>query len=159
MLKWNGMRGIGVVIVFCVMGLAAFAQLPNKVEKLAGSWEYKLGSGYEVFTVKDDELIGVGFRINLKSNDTSQVETIRMRMVNKNLVYSMTTYNVVQDSVVASTHQFIGSGKRMKFQNISALTPYQVKYSFGFLNRNKLRICVYHGPDAKPIKLILKRKD
>jgi hypothetical protein len=153
------MRKIGILAVVFLMSFGAFAQLPNKVKKMTGTWEYKFRSGYEVFELNGDELTGVGYRINQKSTDTSRVETIRIRMANKNLVYSMTTYNVVQDSVVASTHQFVSSGKRMKFQNISAPTPYMIRYSFGFLNKNKLFIRVYHGPEAKPIKLILTRKD
>lgn len=152
------MRKIGTLVVFFALTFGAFAQLPNKVKKMTGTWEYKFRSGYEVFEQKGEELIGVGYRVNQKSSDTSRVETIRIRMANKNLVYSMTTYNVVEDSVVASTHQFVSSGKRMKFQNISAPTPYMIRYSFGFFNKKKLFIRVYHGPEAKPIKLILTRK-
>lgn len=152
------MRRIGTLAVIFLLSFGAFAQLPSKVKKMAGTWEYKLRSGYEVFEEKGDELMGVGYRVNQKSSDTSQVETVRIRMANKNLVYSMTTYNVVEDSVVASTHEFISSGKRMKFQNISAPTPYMIKYSFGFFNKNKLFIRVYPGLEAKPIKLILTRK-
>ena len=153
------MRRIGMLIVVFFMSFGTFAQLPNKVKKMTGTWEYKFRSGYEIFEMNGDELVGVGYRINQKSTDTARVETIRIHLANKNLVYSMTTYNVVADSVVASTHQFISSGKRMKFQNISAPTPYMIRYSFGFLNKKKLFIRVYHGPEAKPIKLILTRKD
>ncbi|MFK7785763.1 MAG: hypothetical protein AB8B56_11640 [Crocinitomicaceae bacterium] len=153
------MRKIGTLAVVFILSFGAFAQLPNKVKKMAGTWEYKFRSGFEVLEVKNDELVGVGYLINQKSSDTSRVENVRMRMANKNLVYSMTTYNVVEDSVIASTYEFVSSGKRMQFQNISAPTPYMIKYSFGFFNKNKLFIRVYHGPEAKPIKLVLTRKD
>lgn len=152
------MRRIGALVVFFALSFGAFAQLPNKVEKMAGTWEYKFRSGFEILEVKGDELVGAGYRVNQKSRDTSRVENVRIRMANKNLVYSMTTYNVVNDSVVSNTQEFVASGKRLKFQNISAPTPYMIKYSFGFLNRNKMFIRIYHGPEAKPIKLILTRK-
>jgi hypothetical protein len=153
------MRGIGTVIIFAFLTFSAFAQLPNKVKKMEGTWEYKYRSGFEVLDVVGEELVGVGYRINPKTNDTTKVENIRIRMANKNLIYSMTTQNVVKDSVILSTLQFVGEGKRLKFQNISSPTPYMIKYSFGFLNKNKLFIRIYPGPDAKPIKLILTRKD
>ena len=151
------MRRIGTLVVFFLLSVGAFAQLPNKVKKMAGTWEYKFQSGFEILEIKGDELVGVGYRVNQKSSDTSKVENVRIRMANKNLVYSMTTYNVVQDSVVANTQEFVSSGKRLKFQNISAPTPYMIRYSFGFFNKNKLFVRVYHGPDAKPVKLILTR--
>lgn len=152
------MRRIGTLLVFVVLSFGTFAQLPNRVKKMAGTWEYKFRSGFEILEVKGDELVGVGYRVNQKSSDTSRVENVRIRMANKNLVYSMTTYNVISDSIVSNTQEFVSSGKRLKFQNISAPTPYMIRYSFGFLNKNKLFIRVYHGPEAKPIKLILTRK-
>ena len=152
------MKGFGILVVFCILSMGAFAQLPSKVKKMEGTWEYKFRSGFETLEVKGDELLGVGYRVNQKTSDTSRVENVRIRMANRNLIYSMTTYNVIRDSVVSTTQEFVGSGKRLKFQNISAPTPYMIKYSFGFFNRNKMFIRVYHGPDAKPIKLILTKK-
>ena len=152
------MRRVGVFLAFFVMTTAAYAQLPNKVKRRAGVWEYKLQSGYEILEVKGDELQGVGYRVNQKTSDTSRVENIRIRRVNKTMVCSMTTYNMVKDSVVATTHELISSGRKLKFQNISAPTPYAIKYSMGFFNRNRLYIRVYHGPETKPVKLILTRK-
>lgn len=152
------MKKIGALVVFFALSIGAFAQLPNKAEKLAGTWEYKLRSGFETIEIKGDVLNGVGYRVNQKTSDTSRVETIRMEKVDKTLVYSMTTYNVVDESVVPTVQKFVSSGRKLKFRNISAPTPYAIKYSFGFLNRNKMFIRVYHGPDAKPIKLTLTRK-
>ncbi|MDG1332132.1 MAG: hypothetical protein P8P74_07370 [Crocinitomicaceae bacterium] len=152
------MRKFGALLVFFAFSFGAFAQLPNKVKKMEGTWEYRFGSGLEILEVKGDELLGVGYRINQKLNDTTRVENVRMRMANKNLVYSMTTYNVIGDSVVPNIQEFVSSGRSLKFVNISAPTPHMIKYSFGFLNRNKLFIRVYHGPETKPVKLILTRK-
>ena len=152
------MKGISVLLLFLAFSMCAYAQLPNKVKKMAGTWEYKFRSGFEILEMNGDELQGAGYRVNQKSNDTSRVENVRIRLSNKNLVYSMTTYRVINDSVASTTHDFVSSGKRLKFQNISAPTPHAIHYSFGFFNRNKLFIKVYHGPDTKPIKLILTRK-
>jgi hypothetical protein len=152
------MKRIGPLLVFCVLSIGAFAQLPNKVKKMEGTWVYKFRSGFEILEVKGDQLLGVGYRVNQKSNDTSRVENVKIRMANKNLIYSMTTYNVVKDSVVSTTQEFVSSGRRLKFQNISAPTPYMIKYSLGFFNKNKMFIRVYHGPETKPIKLILTKE-
>ena len=152
------MKKIGALLVFFVLSIGAFAQLPNKAEKLAGTWEYKLRSGFETIEIKEGVLNGVGYRVNQKTSDTSRVETIRMEKVDETLVYSMTTYNVVDESVVPAVQKFVSSGRKLKFRNISAPTPCAIKYSFGFLNRNKMFIRVYHGPDAKPIKLTLTRR-
>ena len=152
------MKKTGALLVFFVLSIGAFAQLPNKAEKLAGTWEYKLRSGFETIEIKEGVLNGVGYRVNQKTSDTSRVETIRMEKVDETLVYSMTTYNVVDESVVPTVQKFVSSGRKLKFRNISAPTPYAIKYSFGFLNRNKMFIRVYHGPDAKPIKLTLSRR-
>ncbi len=152
------MKRIGALLVFFALSMGAFAQLPNKAKKMAGTWEYKLRSGFEIIEIKGDELHGVGYRVNKKTGDTSRVENVRIKRVDETLVYSMTTYNVVNESVVSTVQKFVSSGRKLKFRNVSALTPYAVKYSFAFLNRNKMFIRVYHGPDAKPIKLSLTRK-
>ena len=154
------MKRIGALLVLVSISISAYGQLPNKAEKMAGTWEYKLRSGFEIIEVKGDELQGVGYRVNKKTGDTSRVETIRIKRVEETLVYSMTTYNVVNESVVPTVQKFVSSGNKLKFRNISAPTPYAIKYSFGFLNRNKLFIRVYHGPDTEAIKLtLLRRKD
>lgn len=152
------MRRYVALAVFTVMAMVVHAQLPNRAEKLAGTWEYKLNSGFEVLELKGDEIVGIGYRVNPKTGDTSRVETTRIRKVNKTLVLSMTTYKVVSDSVVATTQKLVGSGNKMKFQNISAPSPHTIKYSFGFLNKNKLFVRIYHRADAEPVKLILLRK-
>jgi len=152
------MKRFVALVVFVVMAIGVHAQLPNKAEKLAGTWEYKFNSGFEVMELKGDEIVGMGYRINRKTGDTSKVETIRIRKVNKTLVYSMTNYKVVKDSVVATTQKMVSSGNKMKFYNISSLSPHAIKYSFGFLNRNKLFVRIYHNTDAKPVKLTLTRK-
>ena len=111
------MKGISVLLVFFAFSMSAYAQLPNKVKKMAGTWEYKFRSGFEILEMNGDELQGAGYRVNQKLNDTSRVENVRIRLANKNLVYSMTTYRVLNDSVASTTHDFVSSGKKLKFQN------------------------------------------
>ena len=152
---------MGKIITFLIIlttSVTAFGQLPSKVKKMEGTWEYQFRSGFEILKVEGDELIGSGYRVNLKSNDTSKVEHIRIQMLANSMVYSMTTYFMVADSVVTTTQKFVSSKKKLLFQNITDLTPNSIKYSFGFLNRNKMIIRVYLGPGTKPTKLILTRK-
>lgn len=152
------MRRYVALTVFVLMAIGVHAQLPNRAKKMAGTWEYKLNSGFEVLELKGEEIVGVGYRINRKTGDTSCVETTRIQKVNKTLVLSMTTYKVVHDSVVPTTQKLIGWGNKLTFDNISSPAPHSIKYSFGFLNRNKLFIRVYHRADAEPVKLTLTRK-
>jgi len=42
------MKRFVALVVFVVMAIGVHAQLPNKAEKLAGTWEYKFNSGFEV---------------------------------------------------------------------------------------------------------------
>lgn len=140
------------------LAVSVQAQLPNKVKKMAGTWHYKFNSGFEVMEIHGDELHGMGFRVHRKSMDTACVENVRIRVVNKSLIYTMTNYNVIEDSVFTTVYDFVSDGRKLKFHNISAPTPYEIHYSFGFLNRNKLIIKVYHGPETKPIKLHLSRE-
>lgn len=148
---------VSLVMLFLVTNFV-HAQLPNKVKKMEGTWEYKLGSGYEILELVGDELKGKGFRINRKTGDTASIENSNIQMINKNLIYTLTTYNVVSDSVSTTVHKFIADGKKMKFRNISSSTPYAIHFSFGFFNKNKLKMSIYHGPSADPVHLHLIRK-
>lgn len=152
------MKKLALFMVFLFFGMTASAQLPSKVKKMEGTWEYKFRSGFEVMEIREDELIGRGYRVHRKSFDTSCVETTRIRLVGKTLIYSMSTYSITSDSVTTTVYDFVGDGKKLKFQNISAPSPYAIRYSFGFFNKNKLNIRIYIGPETKPIKLQLLRK-
>lgn len=152
------MKWIVSVLVFFFAASMTYAQLPNKVKKMEGKWEYKLGSGFEVLEVVGDELVGVGYRINQKTNDTTRVENTNIELVNSNLIYTLTTYNVIGDSVSISVQKFVAKGKKMTFRNITNFTPYAIEFSMGFLNRNKLKMSIYHGPDEDPVHLYLTRE-
>lgn len=148
---------VSVLIVFFTSSIA-FSQLPNKVKKLEGKWEYKLGSGFEVIDIVGDQLIGVGYRINQKTNDTTSVENTNIRLVNKELIYSLTTYNVIGDSISKTVQKFVAEGSKLKFRNRTSSTPYSIHFSLGCLNRNKLKISIFHGPNEHPVHLYLIRQ-
>ena len=90
----------------------SFGQLPSNVEKLEGAWRYKEGSGYEVWEIHDDKLIGIAFRIT-KAGDTSKVEDIVLDKINDWLALNLTTYTVVDDSLVATQRSFVGVKLKM----------------------------------------------
>ena len=148
---------VSVLIVFFGSNLA-FSQLPNKVKKLEGKWEYKLGSGFEVLEVVGDELRGVSYRINQKTNDTTSVENTNIQVLNNELIYSLMTYNVIGDSIVKTVQKFESEGKKLNFRNVSLSTPYSIHFTVGFFNRNKLKISIYHGPNENPVHLYLIRQ-
>ncbi len=148
---------VSALIVFFASSIT-YAQLPNKVKKMEGKWEYKLGSGFEVLEIVGDELVGVGYRINQKTNDTTRIENTNIELVNSNLIFTLTTYNVIGDSIAKSVQKFVAKGKKLTFRNITNLTPYAIEFSMGFLNRNKLKMSIYHGPDEDPVHLYLTRQ-
>lgn len=147
------MKFISLIITF-FLSLVVSAQLPKKVEKLEGEWKYKEGSGFEVWTLKNGRLNGYAYRMN-KLGDTIMVEDIRLKMVNKTLVYSLETYNHVGDSITSLKNDFVGSKRRMTFINIDSNTPYSISYSYGFLNRKKLKIKIKYGIKEDPVVLKL----
>jgi len=144
------------LLVFFLVSMTTQAQIPAKISKMEGVWKYKEGSGYEVWEKKGDQLAGYTFRLN-KVGDTSKVDDIVLKMVNKRLMYSLKTYTYVHDSLKIATHNFLGGKRKMKFVNIDIGTPYSIHYSFGFLNRNKLKLSIQYGANDTPIKLVLFR--
>lgn len=150
MAKW-------IVILFSMTAFSANAQLPSNVTKLIGVWQYQEGSGFESWELQGGDLVGHAYRVNSKTGDTSKVEDMRIRKPRKTLTYSMDTYNFVNDSMMIHTQNFVGEKRKMKFFNISGHTPYEIEYSFGFFNKKKLKIKIYHGPFDKPLTLKLHR--
>ena len=138
------------------LGLS-FGQLPSKVQKLEGKWMFKEGSGYEVWERKDQKLVGHAFRIT-KLGDISKVEDVEICEIGKVLTYYLTTYNVVNDSLVTANRNFISGGRRkMNFIHMDEQAPYSIKYKFVFLNKNKLRVFVQNTISDEPSKFTLIR--
>lgn len=145
-----------ILFSFLIVSMGTFAQLTNKMEKLAGKWKYKEGSGFEIWSVNGNELLGKAYRVNVKALDSVKVEDIRIARVNKNMVYTMQTYKYAKDTVLTQSFQFVANKRSFKFYNVNEGAPYRIEYRFGFLNRNKLKIKIqYISTDKKPLKLVL----
>ena len=134
----------------------AFGQLPSKVEKLEGKWRFKEGSGYEVWEVKGDKIVGHAFRV-LKTGDTSRVEDFFIARVNKTLVYNLRTYTNINGQLVTKERDFYSSKRKMKFVSLTEDLPYSIEFKFGFFNRNKLKILVQGDAHASVEKFTLIR--
>lgn len=147
------------ILILCFVmfsALPSIAQIGGRAEKLIGKWEFKEGSGFETWKADGDELVGQAFRKN-KVGDTSKVEEVNLTRVNKNMILTMNTYNIVEDSAIVTTYRFVGGKRKLSFVNIDANTPYSIDYKFGFLNRNKLFIKIKYGINEKGTKLTLRR--
>lgn len=136
--------------------LLSNAQFNGKVKKLIGVWEYKSGNGFEKWELEGEFLTGGAYRIN-KLGDTTKVEDLQIRRINKTLIYSVCLDEVIGDTTIAITHNFIGNKNKMKFNNIDSNLPAIISYSFGFLNRKKLKIRIQYGIKDKPVELLLYR--
>lgn len=135
----------------------SFGQIKGKALKLEGIWEYKESAGFEEWTMVDDDLVGKAYRVG-KMGDTSVVEQMHIRMADKNLIFTSTTYNYMVDSLRSDKHVFVGGKRKMNFINVDRQIPYSIKYSFGFLNRNKLKINIYFNKGEKSKTIVLNRR-
>ncbi|MDG1429058.1 MAG: hypothetical protein P8H56_10175 [Crocinitomicaceae bacterium] len=150
------MKNYVLLLATAVLGFNLSAQIPSKSKKLAGTWDYKEGSGFEVWKMNGDEIVGAAYRVNPKTLDTSKVEGMVIRKPGRHLLCATETYNIALDgSLVARDHNFIADRNRMKFFNLSNLPPYAVEYKFGWFNKKKMKVSIYHGPHDKPLKLVL----
>ncbi len=145
-----------IVLLSVMLVQFSWAQLPNNVRKLEGTWKYKSSENYEVWVLKEERLVGAAYRKN-KIGDTSLVEKISIARINKVLFYNLETFNNNGDSIVVLSRRFIGGKRKMKFLNVDSNSPYMIAYSFGFLNRDKLKIKIQYGILDKPMKLTLGR--
>jgi hypothetical protein len=131
-----------------------FGQLPAKVKKLAGTWNFKEGGGYEVWELRDDEMIGSSYRISTVG-DTSKVEDFELKKLNKSLVLNISTFTNSGDSVVVNKHSFVGGKRKMEFVNLDEPEPYSIDFKIGFFNRNKLKITVTYFRHEEPLRFTL----
>ena len=133
-----------------------YAQLPNRVKKLEGLWEYKEGSGYERWTLNGDVMQGESFRVN-KLGDTTVAERFEIKSINNRLVLNLKAYHMVGDSTVVKEKTLIGKKRKMAFTSTSrgGLRSLQIKLGFFFKNRLKLQI--YNRGLEEPQKLRLVR--
>ncbi len=150
-------RSLLFVFVLAVMPML-HAQLPNRVTKLQGLWEYGEGSGYERWFLKNDIMYGESFRIN-KLGDTIVAERFEIQYVNKRLVLNLKAYHTKGDSVVVQERVLIGKKRKMEFSSVSSSQLRSLHFKFGFLTRNRLKLFVSHQGVEKPQKLRLIRRE
>ncbi len=150
------MRFTLVLLMLTTFSVNVSAQFSRKTRKLIGTWEYKSGNGYEKWEIDGEFLMGGAYRIN-KLGDTTKVEDLQIRKIHKTLVYTICSEEFIADTSVIITHNFIGQKNKMKFANIESNLPAMISYSFGFLNRNKLKISILYGIKDTPVQLQLFR--
>jgi len=150
---------IYIFIAFIGVSFFSLSQLDSKMKKMIGEWEFRNGSGLEIWKQENDQLHGYEYRMS-KFGDTVRVEEMTIHFVNKNLVYTIDDHRHSTTMEAIQCHEkmrFVGDRRDMKFYNIDEHTPYSIQYSFGFFNRDKMKIKIQSGQKDKPVKLILLR--
>jgi hypothetical protein len=148
-----------LLLLICLVLIASTteAQLPKRVQKLEGLWEYRAGSGFEDWRFKGDRMVGTSFRIN-KLGDTLVAERFEIAYINKRLVMDLKAYHTVGDSLVVRQKTLIGKRRKMEFTNVSGVAIEKLRYRFGFFSKRRLKLLVYHQRDMKPQKLVLLKR-
>ena len=148
-----------LLFIFLLSCVHSNGQISNKMKKLVGIWEYKKGSGFETWKVENDMVVGYEYRVN-KIGDTLKVEEMHIKLVGKNLIYSIGEHHNLSDSTMHhESLNFLGGKRKMSFVNIDSNTPYSISYSFGLFSKNRLKIRIQYGQTDKPAKLNLIRID
>jgi len=140
--------------LFVLICLTGNAQVKGKALNLVGTWKYNQGSGYETWKMDGDELIGAGYRTN-KLGDSVKVEDLRIAMVNRNLVYTLSTKQKTGIGELVITNKFIGNHRKLTFENSENDTPISIRYKLGFFNKEKLQIIILYKENDKPHRLKL----
>ena len=130
--------------------------MPSKFKKLEGKWRFKEGSGFEIWELKNDQLIGYAFRIT-KTGDTSRVEEFVIRKTDHAMVYDHSSFTSLNDSLVKINRKFLGNKRKLFFSTIEDNGPYSVEYKFGLFSRNKLKVFVVNHKGDDPFKFTLFR--
>ncbi len=147
-------------ILLFVLAIVPFAQaqLPNRVKKLEGLWEYNEGSGFERWEQRGEVMYGESFRIN-KLGDTLIAENFEISYVNKRLVLNLTAYHMVNDSIQIKEKVLVGKRRKMEFSGLSGNRLKQLEFKFGFLSKNRLKLFIHHQGMLKPQKLRMVRRE
>ncbi len=148
------MRKIGLILGVIAITWSGFSQVRGKALNLIGKWEIKGGSGYEVWTAKEEYLSGSGFRKS-KFGDSSKVEVLTLKMVNGTYIYDYKRYMDGRDHSQSAIN-FVAKGKRLTFQSSNTPEPIFLTYKIN-LKKTRLKITVQHGLTGKKQKMILLR--
>lgn len=130
------------IISLClfVLPFFVFSQISGKAKHLVGRWNYKEGSGYEVWNRNGDKLDGSGYRI-LKFGDSVKVETLSLSFVNGRYTY---IYKPNGQSQQTKEIHFISNGRKLQFVSTNSDIPIQMHYRFN-LRKNKMKLYVTVG--------------
>lgn len=149
---------LSAIVLFFICGCFFFssAQITGKASHLPGIWKYDGGSGFEIWEMVGEDLVGSGYRTS-KLNDTVKVEDLRISKTKNHLIYTLITHQQTQQGVKVIEHKFIGGKRKMFFENMDVDGPNALKYSFGIFNKDKLSITIEYEGKKKPVKLKLSR--
>ena len=130
------------LIILCIIALPFFSisQIRGKARHLVGKWNYKEGSGFEVWSRNGDKLDGSGFRI-LKFGDSDRVESLNISFINGRYIY---TYFPLDEKKQSKEINFISKGRKLQFLSTNLETPIKMHYRFN-LRKNKLKLYVTIG--------------
>ncbi len=130
------------IISLCLFVLPFFgiSQISGKAKHLVGRWNYKEGSGYEVWNRNGDKLDGAGYRI-LKFGDSVKVETLSLSFVNGRYTY---IYKPKGQSQQTKEIHFISNGRKLQFVSTNSDIPIQMHYRLN-LFKNKMKLYVTVG--------------
>jgi len=130
------------IISLClfVLPFLGFSQISGKAKHLVGRWNYKEGSGYEVWNRNGDKLDGAGYRI-LKFGDSVKVEKLSLSFINGSYTY---IYKPNGQSQQTKEIHFISNGRKLQFVSTNSDIPIQMHYRLG-LFRNKMKLYVTVG--------------
>ena len=125
---------------FLIIPFLGFSQISGKAKHLVGKWNYKEGSGYEVWNRNGDKLDGAGYRI-LKFGDSVKVETLSLSFINGRYTY---IYKTKGQSQQAKEIHFISNGRKLQFVSTNSDVPIQMHYRLN-LFKNKMKLYVTVG--------------
>ena len=127
---------------FCLLlfPFFGFSQIKGKAKHLVGKWNYKEGSGFEVWSRNGDNLDGSAYRI-LKFGDSVKVETLSLTFTSGRYTY---IYQNTNDSVKIRDVNFISKVRKLQFVSTNSETPIQMHYRFN-LRKNKMKLYVTVG--------------
>jgi len=131
------------------------AQINKRMKPFLGTWEYQGISGFEVWKATGNELNGSGYRI--KQGDTILIETMRITLENKKLVYYARVVGQNSDKEI----RFVEADQlKYKFVNAAHDFPKSIYYKFRKFKPNKALVLLNHphkDTHSKPIAMVRKK--
>jgi hypothetical protein len=144
-----------IIILFIALGLQVNAQVPKKLNGLAGTWQYTQGmQGYEVWQQMGDTLIGNGFLV--KHVDTTHYETLKIYRAGKKLMLSIQlTESTGNKPLVFATK----NRRTLFFSHPSHDFPRAISFSKVKPKTNVVTVTLFHPHEsALPFVVLLGRK-